>query len=153
MAVRLIECWRVLKPTGSVYVHCDDRANSFLRMLLDALFGSENRRNEILGTGAGGALTPKDGDGFRTTCSITRKAHHTLGTSSTSRSIPTMFGETTDTMIVTGEAHTENCLYTPRVSELETPGPLGRATNRGNTTGIGQLQPKGIGTISLWRTE
>ena len=47
MAVRLIECRRVLKPTGSIYVHCDDHSNSYLRMLLDAVFGAENFRNEI----------------------------------------------------------------------------------------------------------
>ena len=54
MAVRLIECHRVLKPTGSIYVHCDDHANSYLRMLLDALFGFENRRNEIVWNRSGG---------------------------------------------------------------------------------------------------
>lgn len=59
MAVRLIECWRVLKPTGSIYVHCDDRANSFLRMLLDALFGQENRRNEIAWNRSGGRSDSK----------------------------------------------------------------------------------------------
>ena len=59
MAVRLIECWRVLKPTGSIYVHCDDRANSFLRMLLDALFGVENRRNEIAWNRSGGRSDSK----------------------------------------------------------------------------------------------
>ena len=48
MAVRLIECHRVLKPTGSIYVHCDDRANSYLRLLLDAVFGPENLRNQIV---------------------------------------------------------------------------------------------------------
>ena len=48
MAVRLIECHRVLKPNGSIYVHCDDHANSYLRMLLDAIFGTENFRNEIV---------------------------------------------------------------------------------------------------------
>ena len=48
MAVRLIECHRVLKPTGSIYVHCDDRANGYLRLLLDALFGVENRRSHIV---------------------------------------------------------------------------------------------------------
>ena len=48
MAVRLIECHRVLKPTGSIYVHCDDHANSYLRMLMDAIFGAENFRNEIV---------------------------------------------------------------------------------------------------------
>ena len=54
MAVRLIECHRVLKPTGSIYIHCDDRANSFLRMLLDAVFGLDNRRNEIVWNRSGG---------------------------------------------------------------------------------------------------
>ena len=47
MAVRLIECHRTLKSTGSIYVHCDTHANSYLRMLLDAIFGSENFRSEI----------------------------------------------------------------------------------------------------------
>ena len=48
MAVRLIECHRVLKPTGSIYVHCDDRANSYLKLLLDAIFGFDNYRNQIV---------------------------------------------------------------------------------------------------------
>ena len=48
MAVRLLECHRVLKPTGSIYVHCDDHANSYLRLLLDAVFGAENYRNQII---------------------------------------------------------------------------------------------------------
>lgn len=47
MAVRLIECRRVLKDTGSIYVHCDDHANSYLRMLMDAVFGAGNLRNQI----------------------------------------------------------------------------------------------------------
>ena len=47
MAVRLIECRRVLKPTGSIYVHCDSHANSYLRMLMDAIFGASSFRNEI----------------------------------------------------------------------------------------------------------
>ena len=54
MAVRLIECRRVLKPTGSVYVHCDDHANGFLRMLMDAVFGAGNFRNEIVWRRSGG---------------------------------------------------------------------------------------------------
>ena len=48
MAVRLIECHRVLKPNGSLYLHCDHTANSYLRMLLDAIFGEKNFRNEII---------------------------------------------------------------------------------------------------------
>ena len=48
MAVRLIQCRRILKATGSIYLHCDDHANGYLRMLMDAVFGSENFRNEIV---------------------------------------------------------------------------------------------------------
>ena len=48
MAVCMVECHRVLKPTGSIYVHCDDHANSYLRMLLDAVFGFENCLNQIV---------------------------------------------------------------------------------------------------------
>ncbi len=48
MAVRLLECHRVLKPTGSIYLHCDDHANSYLRLLMDAVFGAENYRSQII---------------------------------------------------------------------------------------------------------
>ena len=47
MAIRMIEMHRVLKETGSVYLHCDHDANGYLRMTLDAIFGKENNRNEI----------------------------------------------------------------------------------------------------------
>lgn len=47
MAVRLIELHRVLKPTGSLYLHCDPTASHYLKLLLDAVFGAENFRNEI----------------------------------------------------------------------------------------------------------
>ena len=48
MAVRLLECRRVLKPMGSIYLHCDDHADSYLRLLMDAVFGADNFRNEIV---------------------------------------------------------------------------------------------------------
>ena len=48
MAARLLECHRVLKPAGSLYLHCDDHANSYLRMLMDAIFGAGNFRNELV---------------------------------------------------------------------------------------------------------
>lgn len=48
MAVRLIEMRRILKPTGSIYLHCDPDANSYLRLLFDAVFGEDNLRNEIV---------------------------------------------------------------------------------------------------------
>ena len=48
MAIRLLEIHRVLKPTGSLYLHCDHTANGYLRQLLDAVFGKENFRNAIV---------------------------------------------------------------------------------------------------------
>lgn len=47
MAARLVELHRVLKPTGSLYLHCDPTASHYLKMLLDAIFGFQNFRNEI----------------------------------------------------------------------------------------------------------
>ena len=47
MAPRLVELHRVLKPTGSLYLHCDPTASHYLKLLLDAVFGSDNYRNEI----------------------------------------------------------------------------------------------------------
>ena len=48
MAVRLLELHRVLKPTGSLYLHCDPTASHYLKILLDAVFGAGNFRNEII---------------------------------------------------------------------------------------------------------
>ena len=48
MAVRLIELHRVLKPTGSLYLHCDPTASHYLKILLDAIFGPRDFRNEII---------------------------------------------------------------------------------------------------------
>ena len=48
MAIRLFEIHRILKPTGSLYLHCDQTASSYLRQLLDGVFGKDNFRNEIV---------------------------------------------------------------------------------------------------------
>ena len=48
MAVRLVELHRVLKPTGSLYLHCDPTASHYIKLLLDAIFGPKNFRNEII---------------------------------------------------------------------------------------------------------
>ena len=48
MAVRLLEMHRVLKPTGSIYLHCDHTASHYLKELMDAIFGQKNFRNEII---------------------------------------------------------------------------------------------------------
>ena len=57
MAVRLLELRRVLKPTGSLYLHCDPTANAYLRTLLDGTLGTSGFRNEIVWcyTGPAGA--------------------------------------------------------------------------------------------------
>lgn len=48
MALRLVELHRVLKPTGSLYLHCDPTASHYLKLVLDAVFGAQNYRNEII---------------------------------------------------------------------------------------------------------
>ena len=48
MAPRLVELRRVLKPTGSIYLHCDDTASHHLKLLMDAIFGPQCFRTEII---------------------------------------------------------------------------------------------------------
>ncbi len=48
MAVRLMEMRRVLKNTGSIYLHCDPTAGHYLKLLMDAIFGDQNFCNEII---------------------------------------------------------------------------------------------------------
>ena len=48
MAQRMAELHRVLKPTGSVYLHCDPTASHYLKLMLDAVFGNGNYKNEIV---------------------------------------------------------------------------------------------------------
>ena len=48
MALRSIEMHRVLKPTGSIYLHCDPTASHYLKLIMDALFGRANFKNDIV---------------------------------------------------------------------------------------------------------
>ncbi len=48
MGVRLEQMQRILKPTGSIFLHCDSSASHYLRILLDSLFGEKNFRSEII---------------------------------------------------------------------------------------------------------
>ncbi len=48
MRERVIEMWRVLKPTGSLYFHCDPHASHYLKVMLDEVFGANRFRNEIV---------------------------------------------------------------------------------------------------------
>ena len=48
MAVRLLEMRRVLKDTGSIYLHCDPTASHYLKLLMDSIYGERNFRSEII---------------------------------------------------------------------------------------------------------
>lgn len=48
MAARLVELHRVLKPTGSLYLHCDPTASHYLKVILDTIFGPGNFRSEVI---------------------------------------------------------------------------------------------------------
>ena len=48
MALRLLEMRRILKPTGSIYLHCDDRESHYLKAVMENIFGRSNYRNEIV---------------------------------------------------------------------------------------------------------
>lgn len=60
MAVRLVELHRVLKPTGSLYLHCDPTASHYLKVLLDAVFGASFYRAEIIWKRTNTRGTPKN---------------------------------------------------------------------------------------------
>ena len=48
MTARLLHLRRALKPTGSLYLHCDPKASHYLKLILDAIFGHDNFQNEII---------------------------------------------------------------------------------------------------------
>jgi len=59
MAVRLLEMHRILKPTGSIYLHCDPTASHYLKLLMDGIFGQKQFRNEIIWSYTGRLMTSK----------------------------------------------------------------------------------------------
>ena len=60
MAARLLELRRVLKPTGSIYLHCDPTMSHHLKLVLDAVMGRKAFRNEIVWCYRGGGVPKKD---------------------------------------------------------------------------------------------
>lgn len=60
MANRLLELHRVLKQTGTIYLHCDPTASHYLKILMDAIFNAENFRNEIIWWYETGGIPKKD---------------------------------------------------------------------------------------------
>lgn len=59
MTVRLLELHRVLKDTGSIYLHCDPTASHYLKIVMDAIFGKQNFRNEIVWSYKTGGVSKK----------------------------------------------------------------------------------------------
>jgi DNA modification methylase len=59
MAPRLVELRRVLKPTGTLYLHCDPTMSHYLKILLDAIFGPEKFQNEVTWQRAGAKNDPQ----------------------------------------------------------------------------------------------
>ena len=59
MSVRIIELHRVLKPTGSLFLHCDPTASHYLKLLLDGIFGTKHFQNEIIWSYKSGGATSR----------------------------------------------------------------------------------------------
>lgn len=71
MAVRLFEMKRLLKSTGSIYLHCDPTASHYLKLVMDSLFGKHNFRREII-------WSNEDSSGFKSKANNWIRAHDTL---------------------------------------------------------------------------
>ena len=59
MAIRLMECERILKSTGSIYLHCDPTMSHYLKIVMDCIFGDKQFRNEIIWAYTGPSNTKK----------------------------------------------------------------------------------------------
>ena len=71
ISVRLLEMKRVLKPTGSIYIHCDHIANAYIRMAMDSIFGTKNLRREIIWSNG-------DQSGFKSKAQNWIRGHDTI---------------------------------------------------------------------------
>jgi DNA modification methylase len=59
MRDRAMEMWRVLKPTGSLYFHCDWHASHYVKVMMDDLFGGDHFQNEIIWYYKGAGVSPR----------------------------------------------------------------------------------------------
>ena len=76
MANRLIDLRRVLKPTGSLYLHCDPTASHYLKIVLDGVFGHENFLNEIIWKRTARTGVRSDGDQIHDTLLMYSKSRN-----------------------------------------------------------------------------
>lgn len=80
MAVRLQELHRVLKPTGSLYLHCDPTASHYLKLVLDAVFGAEHSGTRSCGSVPTRIMTARVGARLATSSYSTPKGERLPGT-------------------------------------------------------------------------
>ena len=73
MAIRLMEMRRVLKDTGSIYLHCDPTASHYLKLLMDATFGKHNFGMRLSGSGSTSIQTPSGSARSPILCFSTRR--------------------------------------------------------------------------------
>ena len=59
IGIRLLEMRRLLKPTGSIYVHCDSTASHYLKLVMDSIFGAKNFKNDVVWRYGGSARGAK----------------------------------------------------------------------------------------------
>lgn len=83
MAEPLVELHRVLKPTGSLYLHCDPTASLYLKAILDTIFGPRTFETRSYGSEPPHTEGQNDGEEYMTPCSSTRKRKSTRGTKPT----------------------------------------------------------------------
>ena len=88
MAVRLLDMRRVLKPTGSIYLHCDPTASHYLKAVMDAIFGWRNFRSDITWRRVNPTGRGSKGSPTTPIISCTTQNHrNSLGTNPTSRTL------------------------------------------------------------------
>ncbi|MCY3803776.1 MAG: site-specific DNA-methyltransferase [Gammaproteobacteria bacterium] len=71
MAIRLIECHRILKDTGSIYLHCDPTMSHYLKTTMDCIFGEDNFRSEVI-------WSNEDVSGFKSRAANWIRGHDTI---------------------------------------------------------------------------
>lgn len=81
MATRVLEMKRILKPTGSIYLHCDPTMSHYLKLVMDAIFGRRSFRNEIIWAYRGGGYLDTTSQGSTMSYSDTRPVVHPHSTS------------------------------------------------------------------------
>ena len=102
MTARLVELHRVLKPTGSLYLHCDPTASHYLKIILDTIFGGQNYRNEVIWSELGRTTTQCVMAALQTRYFSTRKMMTLSGTHNLRRILRSTFASFSDMKMIAG---------------------------------------------------